>query len=103
MAARVDSFKQDSMKASIALKVLVTDKARWEADLATLRASMQDMECNRGESSLVGGFFLFRVVDERSNHTSNNISGAHRPSQDESRQPRGIFFGLFNSTEGHPG
>ncbi|KAG0294317.1 hypothetical protein BGZ96_001390 [Linnemannia gamsii] len=47
MVAHVDSIKRDSMKASTAFKVHVTDKARWEADLATLRASVQDMECNR--------------------------------------------------------
>jgi hypothetical protein len=62
MAAHLDSIKQDSVKASVALEGLVTDKARWEADLAALRTSMQDMECDRGEPSVGGFYHLAQLV-----------------------------------------
>ncbi|KAF9156707.1 hypothetical protein BG015_002502 [Linnemannia schmuckeri] len=48
MAVQLASVKQISMEASFTLESLATDKSRWEAELATLKAGMQAMEIDRG-------------------------------------------------------
>ncbi|KAK5799166.1 hypothetical protein F5H01DRAFT_384866, partial [Linnemannia elongata] len=53
MATQIASVRQGSMEASFVLEGLATDKSRWEAEVAALRANMQTMEIERGESSLL--------------------------------------------------
>lgn len=53
MATQIASVRQGSMEASFVLEGLATDKSRWEAEVAALRANMQTMEIERGESSVI--------------------------------------------------
>ncbi|KAF9295780.1 hypothetical protein BGZ88_001477 [Linnemannia elongata] len=48
MATQIASVRQGSMEASFVLEGLATDKSRWEAEVAALRANMHTMEIERG-------------------------------------------------------
>lgn len=100
LAAQFASIKQASMEASFALEGLATDKSRWEAEATTLRADMQTMKSEAGESEWGEGVAFEQFMDIHSIELTH-LSDACRPSQDESRRIDRVFLGVFRSFEGY--
>lgn len=71
MAAQLASVRQVSMEASFALEGLATDKSRWEAEVATLRADLQTMESEKGEPRMGG--LASRAVLGHPQHRANTF------------------------------
>ncbi|OAQ31585.1 hypothetical protein K457DRAFT_17295 [Linnemannia elongata AG-77] len=96
MATQIASVRQGSMEASFVLEGLATDKSRWEAEVAALRANMQTMEIERGESSLLRASHdhlteSFSVCSDRLKDIQtayNNVQRICESRQEEANQYR---------------